>query len=219
MSYPGGKGGAGVFQTIINQQPPHAVYIEPFLGGGSILLAKRPASTNVGIDADRSVTDKWSGARGVDVIWGNGISYLQKQRDRLGPDALVYCDPPYVLSTRDRDRRLYNCEMSDAQHARLLAVLQELRCMVQVSGYYSAMYAKALSKWRLIRYMAMTRGGLREECLWMNYPQPELLHDYRYLGDDYRERERIRRKALRWVARIASLPELERRAILSAVTV
>lgn len=30
MRYPGGKGGAGVFQTIINQFPPHRVYIEPF---------------------------------------------------------------------------------------------------------------------------------------------------------------------------------------------
>jgi hypothetical protein len=109
--------------------------------------------------------------------------------------------------------------MTDAQHARLLTVLQSLRCMVQVSGYYSAMYAKALSRWRLVRYMAMTRGGLREECLWMNYQEPELLHDYRYLGEDYRDRERIRRKAARWAARIASLPELERRAILSAVTV
>jgi hypothetical protein len=34
MTYPGGKGGAGVYQMIINQIPPHRVYIEPFLGGG-----------------------------------------------------------------------------------------------------------------------------------------------------------------------------------------
>jgi hypothetical protein len=219
MSYPGGKGGAGVFQTIINQQPPHETYIEPFLGGGSVLLAKRAASTTIGIDADQTLIDKWSGARGVKLFAGCGISYLQKHRGEIGPETLVYCDPPYVLSSRDRPRRLYNCEMTDAQHARLLAVLQGLRCMVQVSGYYSKMYAKALSEWRLVRYMAMTRGGLREECLWMNYPEPARLHDYSYLGENYRERERIERKTKRWVARIASLPELERRAILLAVTV
>jgi DNA adenine methylase len=34
MGYPGGKSGAGVYQTIINLMPPHTVYIEPFLGGG-----------------------------------------------------------------------------------------------------------------------------------------------------------------------------------------
>ncbi|MCZ4283118.1 hypothetical protein O4H49_20200 [Kiloniella laminariae] len=31
MSYPGGKGGAGVYQKIINIMPPHKTYIEGFL--------------------------------------------------------------------------------------------------------------------------------------------------------------------------------------------
>jgi hypothetical protein len=217
MTYPGGKGGAGVYQTIINQQPPHELYIEPFLGGGSVLMAKRPASTTIGIDADRSVIARWRGARGVELLAGDAIAYLQKRGGELGSEALVYCDPPYVMASRDRSRPIYLHEMTDAQHARLLAVLQGLRCMVQVSGYYSEMYAKALSKWRLIRFMAMTRGGLREECLWMNYPAPTALHDYRFLGEDYRERERIRRKVTRWSSRIASLPRLERDAILSEI--
>ena len=55
MPYPGGKGGAGVYQTIINQMPPHAVYIEPFLGGGSVMAAKRPAGLNIGVDLDAEV--------------------------------------------------------------------------------------------------------------------------------------------------------------------
>jgi DNA adenine methylase len=36
MPYPGGKGGAGVYQTIINGMPRHEVYVEPFLGGGAV---------------------------------------------------------------------------------------------------------------------------------------------------------------------------------------
>lgn len=32
-SYPGGKSGAGVYQAIINQLPPHSTYVELFLGG------------------------------------------------------------------------------------------------------------------------------------------------------------------------------------------
>ena len=31
------------------------------------------------------------------------------------------------------------------------------------------------------------------EYLWCNYPAPMALHDYRYLGKDFRERERIKR--------------------------
>jgi hypothetical protein len=50
--YPGGKGGAGVYQTIINQMPWHETYLEPFLGGGAIMALKRPARWNIGIDLD-----------------------------------------------------------------------------------------------------------------------------------------------------------------------
>lgn len=55
MSYPGGKAGPGVYQQIINQMPPHDVYIEAFLGAGAIMRRKRPAGLNIGIEADAGV--------------------------------------------------------------------------------------------------------------------------------------------------------------------
>ncbi len=55
------------------------------------------------------------------------------------------------------------------------------------------------------------------EWIWMNYPAPLELHDYRYLGDTFRERERIKRKSQRWVARLKKMPVLERQALLSAI--
>jgi DNA adenine methylase len=54
MPYPGGKGGAGVYQTIINGMPRHEVYVEPFLGGGAVMAAKRPACLNIGVDLNRA---------------------------------------------------------------------------------------------------------------------------------------------------------------------
>lgn len=51
----------------------------------------------------------------------------------------------------------------------------------------------------------------------MNYAAPKRLHDYRYLGNDYRERERLGRKTKRWIERLNRLPELERQALLSAI--
>lgn len=53
--YPGGKGGSGVYQTIINHMPPHATYIEAFAGSGAVLRAKRPAARNVAIDRNAVV--------------------------------------------------------------------------------------------------------------------------------------------------------------------
>jgi DNA adenine methylase len=37
------------------------------------------------------------------------------------------------------------------------------------------------------------------------------------LGDNYRERERIKRKKMRWVNRLRKMDLLERRAILAAI--
>lgn len=58
-------------------------------------------------------------------------------------------------------------------------------------------------------------GGKRQEYLWMNYPEPDSLHDYTYLGDNKRHRERVARKVRTWAAGIARLPRLERQAILA----
>ena len=52
MTYPGGKAGAGVYQTLINLMPPHRVYIEAFVGGGAVLKTKRPAQYSIAIDRD-----------------------------------------------------------------------------------------------------------------------------------------------------------------------
>ncbi len=51
----------------------------------------------------------------------------------------------------------------------------------------------------------------------MNYPQPEELHDYRYLGEDFVDRQRIHRKIQRHVDKLLGLPVLERNAILAAL--
>ena len=237
MRYPGGKSGSGVYQRIISQMPPHECYVEPFLGGGAVMRRKRPARFNLGIDLDGAVVQRaanlvrageWlsGGARLVGPDDGGPVSWEWHQLDAVDwlarwtvpPRTLVYCDPPYLMSTRRSRGRVYRYELSDDRHRQLLAVLVRLPCNVLLSGYPSEMYDLALSAWRVVTYRTMTRGGrLATECLWCNFPAPAVLHDYRYLGRDYRERERIRRKEARWVARLSQMPVLERRAVESAL--
>ena len=221
MTYPGGKGASGVAQTIINQQPPHTTYVELFLGGGAVMQAKRPASFNIGFDLAAGPIANF---QAVQIPHSHfyrqcGIAFMETDAWDLERTSLIYCDPPYVLSARCRpNRKRYQYEMTDVDHRRFLRAALALRCMIQISGYWSPLYAEMLEGWRLVKFMAMTRGGLKEECLWMNYPEPAALHDYRFLGADFRERERIKRKTSRWTARIAALPQLERLALLSAMT-
>jgi hypothetical protein len=297
MTYPGGKNGAGVWQQILNQMPPHSVFIEPFLGSGALMRRKRPALLNIGIDRDRRALGAAARAiggesagvlteNGVPVRhaenaerppapklsraatrrrtpeissgdlstlkltrqvsgWihssvpallaslrcrsaesgeaisefhfsgGDGIRFLEQYRFR--GEELVYCDPPYVRSVRSEKRDQYRFEMTDVDHRRLLRVLRTVPCHVMLSGYWSALYAAELAGWRHVTFTGVTRGGPATEWLWCNFPEPIELHDTRYVGENWRERDRINKKKRRWIARLAKMPRLERQALLAAI--
>jgi len=219
MAYNGGKGAAGVYQRLINLMPPHETYIEPFLGGGAVLLNKRPARRSIGLDLDAKALARWRGDEvpGLHLCQQDALTFLREYA--FTGDELVYCDPPYLMETRSYQRRLYRCEMTVSQHKELLAILRDLPCAVIISGYFSLLYAEELAGWRTMTYQAIKRqGGMATECVWLNFPPPLELHDYRYLGSDFRERGRIKRKQDRWKARLLRMPELERMAVLAALS-
>lgn len=146
-------------------------------------------------------------------IWDDGIQFLKRP---FPLRTLIYCDPPYVHSTRSRSD-IYQYEMTDAQHLDLLSLLRTIPASIVISGYESSLYRKELKGWNSVQFDAMTRRGLKTEWLWFNFDPPVELHDYRYLGENFRERERIKRKKQRWVARLNRMPLLEKRCLLLAI--
>ncbi len=215
MNYTGGKG--GVYQKFINLMPPHGVYIETHLGGGAILRYKRPAKRNIGIDIDPKVIKMWTNANPIDfeLIHGDAVTFLKGYR--FTGNELVYCDPPYLRETRKKYYPLYKYEYTHEQHIELLEVIKSLPCMIMISGYKSSLYMKVLCGWHTHSFQAATHHGVATEWIWMNYSPPVELHDYRYLGDTFREREKIKNKSKRWVRRLKSMPILERQALLFAI--
>lgn len=236
MGFPGGKAGAGTYQKIINQIPPHDIYIEAFLGGGAIMERKRPARRNIGVEINghtlldtakrlRKIIPGFAVQRADAFewlkMWFGLDGYLSPaeaaERDG-GGSIFVYLDPPYLLSTR-LSGPLYANELSMEQHVELLDIAKRLPCMVAISGYWSPLYAAALEGWRHIAFNVQTRGGRKaREFVWFNYPEPTALHDYRYLGNNKRQRERIARKVRTWAAGLQRLPRLERQAILDRLS-
>lgn len=213
MRYPGGKGGAGVYQRIINLMPPHRVFIEPFVGGGNIILNKQPAEVSIVIDLDVGQIERLTPILppAVTAICADAVPWL-KTYPWQG-DELVYCDPPYVMAARS-GRRLYKHEMTDAQHLELVSVLSSIPASVMLSGYRNGIYDELVSQWRRVDFPAMTQGGVKIESIWMNYDPPALPAELTYLGDNFRERERIKRKKARWGAKLAKLPLGEQAAIM-----
>lgn len=214
MAYPGGKGKC--YQRIINLMPPHDTYIETHLGGAAVMRHKRPASQNIGVDVDPAVIERWlrQGPAGWDLVCADAAEFLSDFR--FSGTGLVYADPPYLLETRKSRRKLYRNEYSAAQHEELLVALKALPCKVMISGYRSGLYDALLADWEVVEFGGVTQAGGAREILWMNF-EPGELHDYRFVGTNFRERERIKRKQERWTNRLLSLPPAERRAIAAAL--
>lgn len=253
VRYHGGK--FRLAPWILSFFPRHQVYVEPYGGGGSVLLAKIPAPTEVYNDLDSRVVglfrvlrdpakaeelarrleltpfareeyEGWCYANPIDEIdaahqlvargfmgqaskgiWqrsgldtrinpdgycsrvsalraapeacrvvaqrliqvviehGDALDVIRRH-DR--PDALMYCDPPY-LTAEGRGTRIYTHDFKTEDHRALADVLRDLKAMVVLSGYPSALYSELYPDWQRHERKAMADGGrARTEVVWLN---------------------------------------------------
>jgi len=212
MRYPGGK--FRCFQKLINLIPPHRVYIETHLGGGAVLRNKAPAEVNVGVDRDAGVIGRFTGGFGPDYSFYTQSAEEFLQSYCFTGDEFVYADPPYWPSSCRSARSPYRYRYSEAEHLELLAILRGLPCAVMVSGYASVAYDRALDGWSKRAFTGTSHIGAREEIVWLNY-KPALVHDSRYLGETFRERQAIKRKRARWAERFDRESVCVQQALLS----
>lgn len=203
----GGKGNS--FRRIIGAMPEHDTYIETHLGGGSVMLNKRPSPLQIGIDADADVIAGWKSTQaGVcELVHGDAVAFL-RSFDFHG-DVLVYCDPPHPWTTR-RSRQSYRHDYTTCDHERLLETVAQLPCSVMISGADDELYNRRLSSWRRLEFRSGARRGARAEVLWMNFPEPLRLHDPRHRGRDFRDRERLKRQLATLTKRVERMPATER---------
>ncbi|NDL64817.1 DNA adenine methylase [Acerihabitans arboris] len=223
MGYLGSKGGSGVYQKIISMMPRHRIYIEAFLGEGAIIRNKPAAEKNIGFDLN---VDALIFVR--NELYQAGIEFQGYQTDSMASlrdwkrgevfnwqDVLIYADPPYLLETRTSAAR-YQHEYTEPQHHAMIDTLRALPgARVMISGYRSDLYDSLLSDWRREDFQAMTRGGVRTESVWLNFDESAPAYSHSFAGRDYKERQRIKRKAERWAEKYRNLPERERLAIMS----
>jgi DNA adenine methylase len=108
--------------------------------------------------------------------------------------AFVYCDPPYVMSTRQCDHD-YDHGFTIEDHEELVELLLQCPADVMVSGYPHEVYDPLIEAgwethtWDVISYAAAKtrrtgiqgegaakRDSTRVECIWMNYDPEEEDH-------------------------------------------
>jgi hypothetical protein len=212
-AYLGSKATSGLCQPIIALMPPHATYIETHLGGGAIMQRKPAARHNIGIDLNARTLARFTCNYPVELVQGCAHRFLADYPYQ-GRE-LVYCDPPYLQTTRSSSRR-YRFDYERDDHIALLTLLSRLPCAVILSGYPSALYDDRLADWHSLEVQVMNQAGVRTEKLWFNFV-PDRVHWARYAGHNHTDRQRIKRKAARWGAHYQTMPAAERLAVLSAL--
>lgn len=116
--------------------------------------------------------------RGVVIENRDALEVMQRHDT---PDALHYCDPPYVHSTRSaamHGNHGYAHEMTDDQHRAFSECVRNLAGMVIISGYHSPLYDELYSDWQTVERIALADGAReRTEVLWFspNCPREALL--------------------------------------------
>jgi DNA adenine methylase len=90
-----------------------------------------------------------------------------------GPGTLIYADPPYMRETRTAPD-VYDHELTDADHEKLLDRLLSARGAVVLSGYHGSLYDRTLASWRSVEFNVPNHSGQgrekqrRIECVWLN---------------------------------------------------
>lgn len=79
------------------------------------------------------------------------------------------------------------------------------------------MYDEYLRGWNTLDFYSQTRSGLALERVYYNYELTDQRHDYRYIGNDFREREKLNRIKRNYLAKLKRLDPLLRNAILNDI--
>ena len=112
---------------------------------------------------------------------------------------------------------LYVEEWSSSRHRRFLRACRKLTCPIVTSTYLNDIYSAELGDWAHVDFQAMTRGGVRTERGYCNYDPAAVAGNNYFLGIDYRDCWRLKKKARRHVAKFAAMPAAEALYVLRHV--
>lgn len=234
-TYFGGKGSDGTYQTIINQIPKHELFIETCAGlaritehlgvnnsitilndvSSQILEVLRQKFNDRLIETNSPLVLRFNTLKISPSLYGkiiienmDVIDLLEKYKPLINSlETVIFCNPPYPLTSRKSEKKVYAFEMSDSQHKTLLQYLNKMRCDIIVCTYPNEMYNQNLADWRKIEYWSQTRKGLALENIFLNFDTTRLLQNTRFYGKDFREREKWKKIKTNIVKKINSLPE------------
>lgn len=228
-NYPGRKAGDGQYQVILSHIPKCDLFIEAMCG--SAFISSEVLKTGCKVianDLNDNVIRKLHQVQAqnfmeiekLNIVLCNkhfadlmAVEFIQK-------NDVVYFDPPYLMETRSSKLKLYRYDWNRQDHVDFLEFIKLLSCKIMVSHYPCDLYDDLLKnkKWRKVEYNTVTHNGqVRKEALYMNYPPPVLLQCHKFVGKNFTDRQRIKRKANLLIKRFQKYSPEERAALLTYI--
>jgi DNA adenine methylase len=179
-----------------------------------VLRNKAAAETSYGVDRDPETIALFATQPHVNLnlVVSSAEEFLRAYQ--FVGDEFVYLDPPYLPSARRSLRSAYRFDYTESEHVELLSLVRGLPCNAMISGYANQLYDRELKNWTRVQFTTASRIGKRTETVWLNY-SPHLLHDTRFFGSSFRERQAIKRRRDRWMKRFQREPLPVQQALLA----
>lgn len=223
-SYPGGQNGSGHYQILINHIPKSDVYVEAFLGYSGVFnnITMSPGAWYFGFDRDQRVIDAWAESNlGAQVHFAHCDYTAAKLVLSMFPGrkVFIHLDPPY-RNTKSPKKYLYDIN-DDPGFIEFLNFVLSMSgsCNVMVSHWKDDLFDEYLCSrggFTFIGFKTMSRRGLIDNGIYINYDAGKVeLADLSYVGSDYTDRQRVKRKVDRNYKKIMAMPARERELLLA----
>lgn len=234
-NYPGSKGGSGVIQWILNHVPKCSIFVDACAGSGIVGETVAEMCSDTAVYMYEKYLPVWQQLdlkyrnykKGMIILlpFDSIQHYLNKVKEShtCYDETVFYFDVPYIKETRKSTVDLYGCEWTLEDHLNFFDLIFELEkkgALIIISHYDCDLYRMKLVDWPTSTFQTMTRGGAVIEKLWMNFD----IKDYElattaFVGKDFTDRQRIKRKKENIVKKLKSLPLHERQAIIDHIKI
>lgn len=214
-NYIGNKGGQGIKEQLINHFPSCHRYFSLFFGkGGFEKCNLTKGITWICAEKDVSLHDNaYDVARTVFNDYDSCLDSFE-----FSTNDFVFADPPYMFSTRRSRKKYYKHEFNDDDHIKFLTRVHSLKCMCMITHPENDLYNEFLESWFKIPMRYQTRGGMFEDCIYLNYNSCSIeLYNYSCIGSNFIERQQIKRKRANFIKKFEALSFHEQRAIMQHI--
>lgn len=216
--YPGQKKINGVFQAIINEIPKCTDFYEVFCGSAQLSKIIMSICPDIKIhlnDLDSAVIDKYSFPSAVCTnLHSLELLSVIEKNDYEG--SIMFIDPPYQHCSRIGNEKLYTFEMSDQDHIDFFNYVSSSKIKMIIIHPKNCIYDKLINLgWRYKEIKIRYHNKTSIERIYCNYAVPVELMTYKYIGINFTDRQRIKRKCERFSKKLQLLPVIEREAIIN----